>query len=64
VTDPLDDVPTPRLDPVEENQIRRDVSEARRMHSKLFGGGLIGRAVEHSIEDPFTGEIIVKVELL
>ncbi len=57
--DPLDDVPEPRLDPAEEEAERRFGRTMREIVRQLHPSPPLGYATEHSIEDPFTGEITV-----
>ncbi len=47
--------------PAEENQARRIGRIARDIQRQVNGSGpVIGHAIEHSIEDPLTGEITVR----
>jgi hypothetical protein len=56
----LPDLPSPQ----EEDCERRIGQAVRRVQRQANGAGrVIGHAIEHSIEDPFTGEITVRILL-
>lgn len=59
----MDDAPEPRLSFEEEEELKRIGRIGRDIHRQMNPSPILGIATEHSIEDPFTGEITVSVRL-
>jgi hypothetical protein len=71
MTDPLDKPegdtpetwPGPSIDPAEADEIRQVNRYVNDLRRQMSPGERLGVATEHSIEDPFTGDITVTVRL-
>ncbi len=63
MTDPMDQAPPSPLTFEEEEEIKRISRLAHEVHRQANPSPLVGHATEHSIEDPFTGQITVQVRI-
>jgi len=61
--DEMDRAPESGLTFEEEEAIKRVNRLAHDLHRQMNPSPVIGYATEHSIEDPFTGQITVSVRL-
>lgn len=61
--DEMDRAPEPWITFAEEEEIKRVNRLAGEIHRQANPSPLLGYATEHSIEDPFTGEITVSLRL-
>jgi hypothetical protein len=61
--DPADDAPESCLSFEEEEEIKHVNRIVHDLHRQMNPSPIIGYATEHSIEDPFTGDITVTVQL-
>lgn len=59
----MDQAPPSPLSFEEEEEIRRINRLAHEIHRQVNPSPIIGTAVENSIEDPFTGQITVTIQL-
>jgi hypothetical protein len=63
MTDPMDQGPPTPLTFEEEEEVKRTARLAHEIHRQANPSPLVGYATEHSIEDPFTGQITVQVRI-
>ncbi|MFG2046097.1 hypothetical protein ACGFIW_01535 [Micromonospora sp. NPDC048935] len=61
--DAMDGPPEPRLPQAEEDELKLVGEVAWRIHRAVNPSPVVGHATEHSIEDPFTGEVTVTMRL-